>query len=73
MNRATQILHVATERTTLGLYNPPPHEAHVARWRINGFPASILIWTVEEWNNLVDRPADAQFYPCGVWCALRVD
>lgn len=73
MNPATQLQHVATERTALGLYNPPLIEAHVAHWKINGFPASILIWTVEEWEKLIDRPTDAQYYPCGVWCALRID
>ena len=44
-----------------------------ARWRINGYPARLLIWTIEEWERLDERPVDAQFHPIGVWCALRVD
>ena len=27
----------------------------------------------EEWGRLEHRPSDAQYYPCGVWCALRLD
>ena len=56
----------------LGLYRPPMTEIHSARWRINGFQAVILIWTETEWANLSERPQDAQYYPCGVWCALRM-
>jgi hypothetical protein len=43
------------------------------RWRINGYPASLLIWSLEEWERLPERPADAQLHPMGVWCALRLD
>ncbi len=43
------------------------------RWRINGFPATLLIWSVEEWERLKERPADAQFHPLGLWCALRCE
>jgi hypothetical protein len=42
-------------------------------WRINGFRAKLLVWTPEEWANLIARPADAQLHPSGVWCALRLD
>ncbi len=42
-------------------------------WRINGFRARLLVWTVEEWNKLDARPPDAQFHPSGVWCALRLE
>jgi hypothetical protein len=42
-------------------------------WRINGFRARLLVWTAEEWNKLDARPADAQFHPSGVWCALRLE
>lgn len=48
-------------------------EGHAASWRINGHLARIVVWTHEEWIELDDRPIDAQFYPCGVWCALRID
>ena len=55
------------------LYRPPGEGRNTARWRINGFGATIIVWTVEEWEVLPDRPTDAQYYPCGVWCALRMD
>jgi hypothetical protein len=71
MNRAAQALPVTTTRPTL--YNPPVPEQNVARWRINGYAASIVIWTHDEWERLSERPTDAQYYPCGVWCALRMD
>ena len=40
-------------------------------WRINGFRARLMVWTAEEWEKLEPRPADAQYHPSGVWCALR--
>jgi hypothetical protein len=73
MNHANQILPDAPKRAELGLYIPPASEVNVAHWKINGYRASIIVWTAEEWANLPDRPTDAQFYPCGIWCALRVD
>jgi hypothetical protein len=42
-------------------------------WRINGFRARLLVWTVEEWEKLEAHPIDAQYHPSGVWCALRLD
>jgi hypothetical protein len=44
----------------------------VARWRINGHPAVVVIWTADEWGRLTERPEDAQYCGCGVWCALRL-
>lgn len=44
-----------------------------AAWRINGYPARLLIWSPEEWEHLETRPIDAQYHPFGVWCALRMD
>jgi len=43
------------------------------RWRINGYPARLLIWSWEEWEKLPERPPDAQLHPLGLWCALRLD
>jgi hypothetical protein len=57
----------------MSLYNPQDSQVNVSRWRINGYRAAILIWTAEEWERLKDRPPDAQRYPCGVWCALRME
>ncbi len=54
-------------------YHPPESERNAAHWRINGYPATILIWTSAEWDLLVEQPQDAQYYPCGIWCALRMD
>lgn len=55
------------------LHRPATPERNVAHWRINGHPATIFIWTAEEWERLEERPSDAQYYPCGIWCALRID
>jgi hypothetical protein len=60
-------------RTTLRLHMPPADIASSARWLINGFPATILIWTAEEWSRLTERPNDAQQFPNGIWCALRME
>lgn len=54
------------------LYKPLDPNRNIAQWRINGYPAAIFIWTQEEWDRLAVRPDDAQYYPCGVWCALRL-
>jgi hypothetical protein len=55
------------------LYRPPAPDRNRGSWRINGFAASIFVWTQDEWDRLSDRPADAQYYSCGIWCALRLD
>jgi hypothetical protein len=57
----------------LRLYVEPAPERRAAYWRINGFRARLVIWTVAEWEKLELRPADAQYHPSGVWCALRLD
>lgn len=44
-----------------------------AFWRINGYRTRLVIWSAEEWAGLEERPADAQFHPIGVWCAIRID
>jgi hypothetical protein len=51
----------------------PKPESREAFWLINGFRARLLIWTVEEWKQMAATPSDAQYHPCGVWCALRID
>jgi hypothetical protein len=58
--------------------SPPSPQAaspagQAASWRINGHPAKIVVWTHEEWIGLAEQPRDAQFFPCGVWCALRLE
>ena len=54
-------------------HRPPATERNLAHWRINGYPATIFIWTAAEWADLDEQPTDAQYYPCGVWVALRID
>ena len=48
-------------------------ESGAVLWRINGFRARLLVWTVEEWEKMEAHPIDAQYHPSGVWCALRLD
>ncbi len=64
---------LATKRTTLRLHQPPVDLSSSARWLINGYPATLLIWTADEWDRLTDRPKDAQKCPNGIWCALRME
>ncbi len=73
MNSASHLPPIAPQRRLIGLYRPDVAELNVSRWRINGHSARIIIWTAEEFERLIDRPADAMYYACGVWCALRVD
>jgi hypothetical protein len=61
-----------TENPAVVLYQPEQHQRNVAWWRINGFPAVVEIWTPEQWEELQDRPTNAQFMPCGLWCVLRM-
>jgi hypothetical protein len=51
----------------------PANAPASVRWRINGHPARLLIWSNEEFERLAERPADAQKHPIGFWCALRLD
>jgi hypothetical protein len=62
-----------THAATLRLYIHTRPESGAIFWRINGFRAKLLVWTVDEWEKLEARPVDAQFHPSGVWCALRLD
>ncbi len=69
----SQILQETATAPRPALYHPPAANSQVGRWRINGYGASVIIWTVAEWEALSERPTDAQYYPCGIWCALRLD
>lgn len=55
------------------LYDPEGLARNSSHWRINGFPARVIVWTREEWERLEHRPPDAQYLDCGVWCVLRMD
>jgi hypothetical protein len=59
--------------TDLRIFVDRGPDARTAFWKINGFQARLLIWTMDEWEKLEVRPTDAQFHPSGVWCALRMD
>lgn len=49
------------------------HPGESARWRIDGWPVDVLVWTAAEVKRLPEPPADAQCYPeAGVWVALRL-
>ena len=62
-----------SKRSSLKIHLATEEIAHSARWLINGFPATILVWTAEEWARLTDQPHDAQPVANGTWCALRID
>ncbi len=62
-----------SKRSSLKLHLPAEEIASSARWLINGFPATIFVWTADEWSRLAERPHDAQQVPNGTWCALRID
>jgi hypothetical protein len=61
------------KRTRLAIHRPPVDEPLALHWLIDGHPATVLIWTPEEWARLDDPPLDAQPCPNGFWCALRID
>jgi hypothetical protein len=73
MSHAPQAARCAMKRNNFRIHEPLAEPAHPSRWLINGFPVSVLIWTAEEWDLLIDRPLDAHPYPNGIWCALRMD
>jgi len=60
-------------RTGLRLSEGPEPGERGVYWRINGYPARLLIWTPDEWEKMDAPPPDAQYHPSGVWCALRAD
>jgi hypothetical protein len=64
---------LATQQAVLRLFTSHSLSNCSDRWRINGYPARLLIWTIEEWESLEQPPADAQLHPSGVWCALRLE
>lgn len=57
----------------LALHLAEAPSEHSAAWRINGYPARVLIWTADEWSRLSDPPQDAQYVGLGLWCVLRMD
>ena len=60
-------------RGHLRLWDESEHEAPALLWRINGYRASLVVWSADEWARLAVRPPDARYHPGGFWCALRLD
>ena len=73
MTEATRAMSIPPRGIDLKLHIPAEELTNSARWLINGFPATILVWTADEWSKLIDRPRDAQPVANGTWCALRID
>ena len=73
MIQSTHAFMLSARRAALRLYRPPSPTVTSVRWLINGYPASLLVWTIEEWEALEERPSDAQYHPLGFWCALRFE
>ena len=72
MNSALRMSEPPAERSPYRL-RLVQGERPQSRWSINGFPATILTWTEDEWSRLTVHPGDAQQGPNGVWSALRLD
>jgi hypothetical protein len=68
-----QAFRPKSQSSPIRLFNPQSPTQKSAKWRINGHSASLVIWSVEEWERLSDRPLDAQYHPLGFWCALRLE
>jgi hypothetical protein len=73
MGTPLQATAFVSPATDLRIFVDRGSDSRAAFWRINGYRASLLIWTVDEWERMDVRPADAQYHPSGVWCALRMD
>jgi hypothetical protein len=73
MGTSVQVSRFTTTQSDLRHILNRGSESTAVFWRINGFRARLMVWTVEEWDKLELRPADAQYHPSGVWCVLRLD
>ncbi len=73
MSTALRTANVTMKGGRLKLHLPAQNVPNATCWLINGFPATILIWSAEEWARLIDRPEHAQQFSNGVWCILRID
>jgi hypothetical protein len=57
----------------LAIHHPDRAPAAPLRCRINGWPASVHLWTDAEFARLDPPPCDAQPSCIGVWVAIRMD
>jgi hypothetical protein len=73
MSRSMRARLTLRPGTALRLWREPGPDGSTVYWRINGYRASLLVWTQEEWATMDARPSDARYHPSGVWCALRIE
>lgn len=73
MSYVPHLNQLVMRRPRYAVFNPSAQADRSVQLWINGYPARILIWSAEEWEQMEVRPPDAQFHPFGVWCALRLD
>ena len=46
--------------------------AETSVWLVNGHKALVIVWPLEAWSRLREKPVDAVPYPSGVHVALRM-
>jgi len=73
MIQSTKSYMPSARHAALRLYRPPSPTVTSVHWLINGYRAALLVWSVKEWEDLAERPSDAQYHPLGFWCALRLE
>ena len=73
MSQSQRSRGLPTYPSVIRFQSPQYAASRSACWRINGHPTRLLIWSVEEWERLPERPTDAQYHPYGFWCALRLE
>jgi hypothetical protein len=73
MSRSMRARHTVRGGSSLRLWREPGPDSSAVFWRINGYRATLLVWTQDEWASMDARPLDAQYHPSGVWCALRME
>lgn len=51
---------------------PETSSSGVHVFHVNGWPATLEIWTAEQWGRLEERPAEALEFDGGQWAAFRM-
>jgi hypothetical protein len=73
MSLSLGVRNPARAGACLRLWRGDAIESAPVMWRINGYRATLHVWTPEEWATLDKRPDDAQYHSSGIWCALRLE